>query len=1032
MMKTNPLVRIILAFYLTGCLGVLAQNKNALQKKITELQSQLKSNEEDAKAIMESYEKSLQLSDQKILALEKQIQQMSAGKKPVTISKDLTALRKEMAEAKKEAAEKEKKLVAALDEQVRLRVAAEEERKRLVNTQDKRLQTMLDQEAKKLQDMKSKLDQQVKERLAAEQKVNDAQRTLQDSQKKMNQEVDSLRRQVRDLTTKNQALEKAKGKPTTPAPTTPAPANQRVKDLEAQVTQLRLNLKEEKDRARKALATEQETNDALAVQVAKLSEDLKKAKAGKPAGKPSDQAKELQAEIQELETTLAARDQELKQLEKQSSQVTEMAKQNTEMGLQIADLKLARNKMQSTLTRQVDDINSLTRERDALRKAKDEITTEQTALQKKYEAASIEIVKLRKDFSDADLRANKLDNDLKRASSEAQALRQKLGTMEKESVGQTDNLAALKTEIERLRIDNDKLSAENKSAKTQMIRLDSKLLDVTRENAELSAGLRLKDAERLNAVNKLEDVLEAGKKEKEELEKTIREKDRELEIMARLQTDKDGLIQDLKSREADIDRLNTELEQLRPLVVNNQRMQEDLVRVRTQLTEAETERRDLKKTLADTEKKAQDFSDKSTRTIATYIDKEKEYTARVLALSTTNAMHEVSLVELEKLLGEKKAQIETKDNLVTDLNAQLKVTNEQLSRSQKDLDEARLERKTVSRELTEVKAELQRMRGDYSVAKETTVAQQKRIEDLISTNQIHLARIDALNEDLADFTKTKATLGRTELQLQQANVNLALKTKEYDELKKEKAENDDLIAREHETMVKKLGEETAALKEKMDSETGKLIEESDKLAFSLKVAEERLVEAQEETKAADEEIKVLTDQVSDLMAKNKNFEDTKKNLEQARTLLEQTKTEVTQVKKERDTLKGNLQKVTSSDDRGKATILQQKQRIQELEGGIAANQKTYELKLHQLQQSVDDLSSRLDESKALSSRREKDLDVSRKQVNDLQTKLATSEGKVIELLNQQRRIIERLKRLLDGGNGNLPADLLKPAKPAGS
>gem|GEM_PF-2948879 len=698
-----------------------------LKSEITTLQQQVKQSEEDARSIMQSYEKSLASKEKKIEDLSKQMSDPNAKATPEQVRElnllkaQNETLKLQAAKEKAQFAKERDRLVGTLDAQVRLRVEAEEGRNKLISTQQQKIDEVKRQEQSKLMETQKKLDDQIKSRLAAEQESITLQTSLKQQLQTSDEKLTALTAQVERLKTKMNAP--------SPAPE-PAAADAKLKaemaKIKAQAQSLSANL----NRKQAELTKEQNANKALTKQI----EDLKTSMAEKPKPQATPPSASEKAEIARLNK--AVTDAQKKNIQSRDNHQKEVLRLQTELS-QLREAKIAElppgwedpsllktelAKTKSELKKSASRLASLSKEYDYAKELLNGMndTNEQVvdlAIELTATKEMNKSLRQQVDLQAASLEELKVQNNelVEAEKSNVAKLTQAL-EKNKEYLGETSKL---KEEVEIISRSSSEVKQELTNARRRLEELQNQLISTEKKLLEVQNEARRKQTE-LSSIRSIISSLETSNQVMEvemdiakknaaknaaELSQLISEKEETdykknieisnlqkvvhsneltiVELKTKLAKSGDQirllseLVDEGKENQVKLATLQQKLLQaeeeiaiLRPFKDGNEEVQKELANLRGEKASLIKEKNTLLSNLQDEKNNVAKAVKEANDARTEQISNNKVQLERLLALESTNATQAVTLDEKVKLNTELEEQIAIITKQMSDLRSQ--------------------------------------------------------------------------------------------------------------------------------------------------------------------------------------------------------------------------------------------------------------------------------------------------------------------------------------------------------------------------
>ncbi|XP_044201754.1 myosin-9a isoform X2 [Thunnus albacares] len=820
--------------------------------------------------------------------------------------------------------------------------------------------------------------------------------------------------------------------------------NDQIADLQAQIAELRAQLAKKEEELLAALARIEEEAAAknmaqkkireLEAQISELQEDLELEKQARTKAEKHrrDLGEELEALKTELEDTLdsTAAQQELRT--KRETEVTQLKKTLEEEAKvheqQMADMRQKHNQAFEELNEQLEQAK---RNKVSVEKAKQALESEWNELQ-------IELKTLTQGKTDSEHRRKKAEaqvQELQVKHAESERQRQELSDKMTKMQSELENVNSLLSEAEGK---NSKSSKDLSSTESQLQDAQELLQEETRQKLSLSTRLRQLEDEQ----NNLREMLEEEEESKKNVEKQVTTLQAQLaEMKKKLEQE----VSTLEGAEEGRKRIQRELDsvqqQLEEKTSAYDKLDKTKTRLQQELDDLLVDQDHLRQIVSNLEKKQKKFDQMlaEEKTISTQYAEERDKAEAEAREKETRAL--TLARELETMTEQK--------NELDRANKMLKAEMEDLVSSKDDVGKSvhELERskRAMEQQLEEMRVQLEELEDELQATEDAKLRLEVNMQAMKAQFDRDLQARDEQGEERRKQLVKQVREMEVELEDERRQRSQALSSKKKLELDLGELELQiDAANKGRDEALKQLKKLQALMKEQMREldelrlsrdEAVNGAKETEKKLKSMEAdalhIQEDLATAERLKRQAQTERDELQDEITNSNSKNSLLADEKRRLEARITQLEeeleeeQLNTEMVNDRLKRTTLqteqvttelaaeRSNSQRLEGTRSQLDRQNKELKLKLQELEGTIKSKYKssitTLEAKIAQLEEQLDIESKERQQASRLARRTEKKLKEVLLQVDDERRNTEQHKDQADKLNSRMRQLKRQLE-----------------------
>ncbi|XP_042285786.1 myosin-9a isoform X2 [Thunnus maccoyii] len=820
--------------------------------------------------------------------------------------------------------------------------------------------------------------------------------------------------------------------------------NDQIADLQAQIAELRAQLAKKEEELLAALARIEEEAAAknmaqkkireLEAQISELQEDLELEKQARTKAEKHrrDLGEELEALKTELEDTLdsTAAQQELRT--KRETEVTHLKKTLEEEAKvheqQMADMRQKHNQAFEELNEQLEQAK---RNKVSVEKAKQALESEWNELQ-------IELKTLTQGKTDSEHRRKKAEaqvQELQVKHAESERQRQELSDKMTKMQSELENVNGLLSEAEGK---NSKSSKDLSSTESQLQDAQELLQEETRQKLSLSTRLRQLEDEQ----NNLREMLEEEEESKRNVEKQVTTLQAQLaEMKKKLEQE----VSTLEGAEEGRKRIQRELDsvqqQLEEKTSAYDKLDKTKTRLQQELDDLLVDQDHLRQIVSNLEKKQKKFDQMlaEEKTISTQYAEERDKAEAEAREKETRAL---TLARELETMTEQKAELDRANKMFKAEMEDLVSSKDDVGKSVHELERSK---RAMEQQLEEMRVQLEELEDELQATEDAKLRLEVNMQAMKAQFDRDLQARDEQGEERRKQLVKQVREMEVELEDERRQRSQALSSKKKLELDLGELELQiDAANKGRDEALKQLKKLQALMKEQMREldelrlsrdEAVNGAKETEKKLKSMEAdalhIQEDLATAERLKRQAQTERDELQDEITNSNSKNTLLADEKRRLEARITQLEeeleeeQLNTEMVNDRLKRTTLqteqvttelaaeRSNSQRLEGTRSQLDRQNKELKLKLQELEGTIKSKYKssitTLEAKIAQLEEQLDIESKERQQASRLARRTEKKLKEVLLQVDDERRNTEQHKDQADKLNSRMRQLKRQLE-----------------------
>ncbi|XP_067437018.1 myosin-9a isoform X1 [Thunnus thynnus] len=820
--------------------------------------------------------------------------------------------------------------------------------------------------------------------------------------------------------------------------------NDQIADLQAQIAELRAQLAKKEEELLAALARIEEEAAAknmaqkkireLEAQISELQEDLELEKQARTKAEKHrrDLGEELEALKTELEDTLdsTAAQQELRT--KRETEVTHLKKTLEEEAKvheqQMADMRQKHNQAFEELNEQLEQAK---RNKVSVEKAKQALESEWNELQ-------IELKTLTQGKTDSEHRRKKAEaqvQELQVKHAESERQRQELSDKMTKMQSELENVNGLLSEAEGK---NSKSSKDLSSTESQLQDAQELLQEETRQKLSLSTRLRQLEDEQ----NNLREMLEEEEESKRNVEKQVTTLQAQLaEMKKKLEQE----VSTLEGAEEGRKRIQRELDsvqqQLEEKTSAYDKLDKTKTRLQQELDDLLVDQDHLRQIVSNLEKKQKKFDQMlaEEKTISTQYAEERDKAEAEAREKETRAL---TLARELETMTEQKAELDRANKMLKAEMEDLVSSKDDVGKSVHELERSK---RAMEQQLEEMRVQLEELEDELQATEDAKLRLEVNMQAMKAQFDRDLQARDEQGEERRKQLVKQVREMEVELEDERRQRSQALSSKKKLELDLGELELQiDAANKGRDEALKQLKKLQALMKEQMREldelrlsrdEAVNGAKETEKKLKSMEAdalhIQEDLATAERLKRQAQTERDELQDEITNSNSKNTLLADEKRRLEARITQLEeeleeeQLNTEMVNDRLKRTTLqteqvttelaaeRSNSQRLEGTRSQLDRQNKELKLKLQELEGTIKSKYKssitTLEAKIAQLEEQLDIESKERQQASRLARRTEKKLKEVLLQVDDERRNTEQHKDQADKLNSRMRQLKRQLE-----------------------